>query len=383
MSDNKEKLQDALGMLDDDLLLEVEKLRRAPQKRRFPMWQRLTAIAACLCMLVGAVFAARFMGGQSGNEEYLMADGAEAVTEGAETEDGMLTEDAAESEEAMAEKTAMEEDAEDCFETSEGEIRQNVAGGVLPAATGVFVEPLMVDLCDHSDRIVDMIPFFIYQGRNYVYYGTLEDAYQLIGEYLGTATGLIDEWTKEDGYVELAGSVMGDFYSVNGFETDFVLCMQRSDGAVEIFMNNNDITLYTGADLLQERFKVDGQFTAKCMSRDRWFNSKGVPYEMDEEGSEQIWALVEAMFDAPFVYTNDITLRGDADSIYDAELYHLYLHLDNGMVVHLRLFDGGYVQLDGLRPVCIQVEEEVFWQAIKAMDQTEDSLCGVPLMEDE
>ena len=34
-------------------------------------------------------------------------------------------------------------------------------------------------------------------------------------------------------------------------------------------------------------------------------------------------------------------------------------------------------------PVCIQVEEEVFWQAIKAMDQTEDSLCGVPLMEDE
>ena len=34
MSDNKEKLQDALGMLDDDLLLEVEKLRRMPQKRR-------------------------------------------------------------------------------------------------------------------------------------------------------------------------------------------------------------------------------------------------------------------------------------------------------------------------------------------------------------
>ena len=277
----------------------------------------------------------------------------------------------------------MEEDAEECYETSEGEIRQNVAGGVLPAATGVFVEPLMVDLCDHSDRIVDMIPFFIYQGRSYVYYGTLEDASQLIGGYLGTATGLIDEWTKEDGYVELAGSVMGDFYSVNGFDADFVLCMQRSDGAVEIFMNNNDITLYTGADLLQERFKVDGQFTAKCMSRDRWFNSKGAAYEMDEEGSEQIWALVEAMFDAPFVYTNDITLRGDADSIYDAELYHLYLHLDNGMVVHLRLFDGGYVQLDGLRPVCIQVEEEVFWQAIKAMDQTEDSLCGVPLMEDE
>ena len=34
MSDNKEKLQDALGLLDDDLLLEVENLRRMPQKPR-------------------------------------------------------------------------------------------------------------------------------------------------------------------------------------------------------------------------------------------------------------------------------------------------------------------------------------------------------------
>ena len=380
MSDNKEKLQDALGMLDDDLLLEVEELRRTPQKRRAPLWHRLTAIAACLCTLVGAVYAARFMGGRAENEEFLMADGAGAITEGAA--EGVLTEDAAESEEAMAEETAAEEDAEDCFETSEGEKRQNAACGELPAATGVFVEPMVVDLCDHPDRIVDMIPFFIYQSRSYVYYGTLEDASQLIGGYLGTATGLIDEWTDEDGYVELAGSVMGDFYSVNGFETDFVLCMQRSDGAVEIYMNNNDITLYTGADLLQERFKVDGQFTAECMSRDRWFNSKGVPYEMDEEGNEQIWALVEAMFDAPFVYTDDITLRDDAENIYDTELYHLYLHLENGMVVHLRLFDGGYVQLDGLHSVCIQVEEEVFWQTIKTMDQTEESLCGVPLMEE-
>ncbi len=382
MSENKEKLQDALGMLDDDLLLEVEELRRRPQKRRALQWHRLAAIAACLCMLVGAVYAGGFIGGRPENEEFLTADEAEMVTEGA-AEEGVLTEDAAESEEAMAEETAAEEDAEECFETSEGENRQNAAGGALPAATGVFVEPLMVDLCDHSDREVDMIPFFIYQGRSYVYYGTLEDASQLIGEQLGMATGLIDEWTEEDGYIELAGSVMGDFYAVNGFENDFVLCMQRSDGAVEIFMNNNDITLYTGANLLQERFKVDGQFTAKCMSRDRWFNSKGVPYEMDEEGNEQIWALVEAMFDAPFVYTDDITLRGGADSIYDTELYHLYLHLDNGMIVHLRLFDGGYVQLDGLRPVCIQVDEKVFWQAIKAMDQTEDSLCGVPLMEGE
>ncbi len=376
---NKEKIQDALNLIDDELLLEVEELRRAPQQRRVPMWQRLTAIAACLCMLVGAVYAGGLIWGQFGNEEFLTADETATVTEGA-VEQGIMEDKA---EDVAEEETATEETAEECFETSEGEERQNAAGGALPAATGVTIAPLAVDLCDHPDQIVDMLPFFIYQGRSYVYYGTLEDASQLKGEYLDTATGLIDEWTEEDGYIDLAGSVTGDFYAVNGFETDFVLCMQRSDGAVEIFMNNNDITLYTGADLLKARFKVDGQFTAKCMSRDRWFNSKGVPYEMDEEGNEQIWALVEAMFDAPFVYSEDIPMRGNAENIYDMELYHLYLHLNNGMVVHLRLFDGGYVQLDGLRPVCIQVEEDVFWQAIKAMGQTENSLCGVPVMEGE
>ena len=81
MSDNKEKLQDALGMLDDDLLLEVEKLRRMPQKRRSFQWHRLGAIAACLCVLVGSVFAGRWikLGSRPESADYLTADGLETA----------------------------------------------------------------------------------------------------------------------------------------------------------------------------------------------------------------------------------------------------------------------------------------------------------------
>ena len=158
MSENKtnqEKLQDALGLLDDELLLEVEKLRRAPQKRRPPLWHRLAAIAACLGVLVGSVFAGKFFnqGGMPKSTEYLSAD---EETEGA-IEEGILEE----------EKTETEtEDIEiENFETSEGDESSTAAGAALPEAVGVTIEPLMVDLCDHPDISADMERLFNYQGR--------------------------------------------------------------------------------------------------------------------------------------------------------------------------------------------------------------------------
>ena len=61
---------------------------------------------------------------------------------------------------------------------------------------------------------------------------------------MGTATGLIDEWTPKEGYVELAGSVSGDFYTVNGFDPTFLLCMKEDGDAIQLFVCNSGITLY-------------------------------------------------------------------------------------------------------------------------------------------
>ena len=371
----QELLQDALGLIDDDLLQEVDRVRRTPPKKTKPNWLRLGAIAACLCVLVGAAVAGGLMGGRSQANETAGANECAVITEA--TAEGGLEETAEEAADETMEKAedeeATAEGATDAIAPASGETRVG----------GVTIAPLTVDLCDHPDADMDMEALFIYEGRCYVQYGTLADASHLIGEKLGTATGLIDEWTEEDGYVELAGSVFGDFYSVNGFDSDFVLCMPCENDTVEIYINNNDLTLYTGADILVDRFQIDGNFTAKTMSRERWYNSDGVPAELDEEATEQVWALVEALFEAPFVYVEDVQLPEGAKNIYDTELYHLYLQLDNGMMVHLRLFDGGYVQIDGLRPVCLQVDEGVFWMTVKYLDQTESSLCGVSLTEDE
>ena len=78
------------------------------------------------------------------------------------------------------------------------------------------IPPLEVSLS--SELAADMIGFFIYEGRCYVQYNHIDNGTDLIGEYLGTATGLIDEWTPKEGYVDFAGSVRGDFYSVKGYD---------------------------------------------------------------------------------------------------------------------------------------------------------------------
>lgn len=363
----QDQIHDALNLLEEDLLEYIEVLRRTPHKKASKVWLRWGAIAACLCLLAGAAVAPGLNWGGSASEG-LSAGGVDTVTEGAFGGEAEM--------EGAAQDEMNEEAADNCFEASEGSESGREAINN-PISGGVMIEPLNVDLCDHPDMQIDMEAFFIYQGRCYVYYGTLEDASPLVGEHMGTATGLIDEWTEEDGYVDYAGSITGDFYSVNGFDTEFALCMQRDDAAVEIYLNNNDLTLYTGADLLKDRFKIDDQFTAECMSSERWYNSSGVPCEMNEEATGQVWALVEAMFDSPFVYVEDIQLPEEADdNLYATELFHLYLYEANGMMVHLRLFEGGYIQLDGLRSVCIKVAEDVFDQTVKYLYAAEEGICG-------
>ena len=61
-----------------------------------------------------------------------------------------------------------------------------------------------------------------------LYYENFSEAEGIVGEHLGTVTGMIDEWTPEEGYVDFAGSICGDFYSVKGYDPEFMLCISDS-----------------------------------------------------------------------------------------------------------------------------------------------------------
>ena len=324
-----EQILDAMNFLDDDMIEKVDDLRqtRRPKVRAL----RWGALAASVCIVIAAGLMLSRL--QQQTDAGALADGTPAA------------------------------DPQN-YATSAGGPASDSYGFALadwPADSGIYVEPMEVTL--NSSLAMDMIAFFIYNGRSYVGYESVEDS-SLAGECLGTATGLIDEWTAADGYVELAGSVAGDFYAVNGYDPDFMLCMKREDGRLWLFVNNNGLRLYGGTDLYVDRLGLYGNsFTAvEYETRESWFHSEEqVKTLTDGDVIQRFW---RALCAAEFQYSRDYPLA-------ETEVYHLYFRKADGVTVHLRLSEGGYVRFEGLLSACVQVEETVWNDLMTVLEQGE------------
>ena len=234
---------------------------------------------------------------------------------------------------------------------------------------GVTIPPLEITLNRDIGMMSDMIGFFIYGGRVYTHYMHV-NATDMVGEYVGTSTGMIDEWTKEDGYVDFAGSIGGDFYTVKGYDPSFMLCMTDGNTAT-LYINNNGMTLKTGADLYEDRLHLKGNILrVEAETRESWYLTQLKVMEIGDEYRETIDRFVDALYAAPFMISSDIPLAEGQSSIYDAlEIYHLYLYTADSVPVHLRLFRGGYVILQGMFDVCVYVEGDAFDDLIRMLDQ--------------
>ena len=195
------KLYNSMTNISEEI---IEEAQTAKSRRKAPVWVKWGAAAACVCLIVAGVF-------------------------------------------------VWKQPSESLADANEN------SGGITVSEDGVTIPPLNVTLSSNAE--MDMIGFFIYQGRCYVQYEWIYEDVDLIGEHLGTAIGSIDEWTPKDGYVELAGSVRGDFYSVKGFDPAFMLCMREADGAIATYVCNNGITLKTGRDLYEDCLL----YTSRCV----------------------------------------------------------------------------------------------------------------------
>lgn len=85
-------------------------------------------------------------------------------------------------------------------------------------------------------------------------------------------------------------------------------------------------------------------------------------------------AFIETLNAAKFVPMADVPLEEGETSIYDdKEIYHLYFLMENGMTVHLRLFEGGYVSFQGLSDVCVQVPAAQFGAMVTLLSDPDSS----------
>lgn len=211
-----------------------------------------------------------------------------------------------------------------------------------------------------TDLSADMEAFFIYQGRCYVLCGAINNDKSVVGEFLGTATGRINEWTPQDGYVEFAGSVQGDFYAVTGYDPSFMLCItwEKTD-RVEFYICTTGITLKYGSELYEDRLHLSGNYNEVLYeSSTSFYPGKDEIFQL--QNSDVILDFIEQINAATFIPCDSLPLKDGQTSIFDTEQYHLYFKMNHVMEIHLRLFENGYVRFEGLPDLCLQISKESY-----------------------
>lgn len=300
----QEKIIDALNLLDDELIGEVEKLRKkepAQIKKVKWSWKQWGMAAACICL----------------------------VFVGARIWTGLL----------------------------------NMNGGKNDKAA--------IEEAVTTETAADMIAFFIYQGNTYEQYEIVEDA-GLKGEYVGSSNGDINEYSEEEAYVESAGSVSGDFYEVNGFEPEFMLCMDMGEGSISTYINTNGLALEKGADLFEDYIHLAENYQkVRYQTRTDWYYSIAEPNVLPVEYEENVSQFVGALDEGEIVAMASYPLEEGDDSIYDREIYHLFFEMENGMTIHLRLFENGYVAFQGIKDQLVLVEEQSFDEMIQVLEEVQ------------
>lgn len=291
-----ERILDALEKVDEELIMEAAPGNKPPKKAKNKAWMKWGAMAACLCLIVG--------GGILGMTTLLPKEESSGFT---------VSED------------------------------------------GITIPAMEVSLSTETSAMADMIGFFIYEGRCYVQYEHIYEEAEIVGEYLGTATGTIDEWTPKEGYVDFAGSIRGDFYSVNGYDPKFMLCTKAANGVVTTYICNNGITLKYGKELYEDRLHLSENIIGvQYESRMSWYQSIGEKYELDIKEAF-IQEFISQLDTEEFLLCRDVVEQEGWEHMADSEIYHMYFMMNNGTKIHLRLHENGYVRFQGLTDLCVKV----------------------------
>lgn len=376
-----EIIQDALNFLDDEMIEDVEKLRGCIEKEEFEQssdaknqkivqgkgakrkksWRRWTALAASLCVLIAGTWI---------YENYVKPSDNLSVFESSKGDEGSLkqeeiiekeSEDSPKQEEALTEGHSIAE-APLYDMTSGNRINQESLEAL---RSGVVIPKMEVDLKKAGEGEVegDMIGFFIHEGRCYIQYefqnNYVEEGADFVGAYVGSVTGLLDEWTLEEGYVDGAGTFVGDIYEVRGVDPDFMLCTIGEEGWVETFINNNGITLYKGSDLIDDRLHLRDNFQEISLpiEVDGQIAYEQIP--LSSENKEVFQEFLDSFAENEFVYVEEKTnapFGGDMDT---SDMIEFYVTTENGLRLRFRLLGDGYVSFPWI-DACVQIDQEIY-----------------------
>ncbi len=326
-----EKIHDALNHIDDELIEAADKVRSAPLTVRIKHTRTLALVATVLVMLAVTLIFARSIASD------LTSDSATNV-------DSPYLSDTANKGDDGADASPPDGNTADDM------------------TVGVTIPKRLIDESYKPSKLNSPIDYFCHDGRIFVPYGEIVNRPydEVVGELLGTVTNVFDTEPPADYYGELHGNMSYDVYKMKDYDESFMLAVDV-DGSYYVFINDNDLTLKTGADILRDRLKLEGGYSGVTMQyyQGEWQNTvQKQYYEIIEE-------FIEAMCDAPVVSPNSADISGRLC------LAMLRFEHDSGTLFSLQLYSGGYISvLLGKSAVLIQLDEDVFNEYIEKLGYT-------------
>lgn len=220
-----------------------------------------------------------------------------------------------------------------------------------------------IELPKKTNVAMNMIGLIVYQGKIYTQTGTKvnpESAEKLLGEKLGTTKGNIDEWSRQDDYaVEFASSIgKQDVYSVKGYDKNFrIMTYEKTNGVIyaEFYECFNGITVKSGADVFA-KLKIENRITAvKYENFDSWNHTKQQYKELPQ--IQIVNSFVNELKNTiPYDQKDLSYLWNDKD---ETKQKFVYLVLNDGSEVQLRLFKEGYIYYN-CSHIFFRMENQVF-----------------------
>lgn len=204
-----------------------------------------------------------------------------------------------------------------------------------------------IKLPEKSNATADMIGLIVYQGRVYTQTGTrmsAEIAEKMRGEKLGTTKGNIDEWSSQKEYAVEFASTVGkqNVYAVRGYDKSFrIMTYGYIEGKVfsELYECFNGITVKTGEDIFG-RLKIEDNVKSAVYERfESWNYSKQQYNELKK--LDVVNSFVKELKNTvPYTQESHSNLFTDTK---DEDQKFVYLMLNDGTEVQLRLFKEGFV----------------------------------------
>jgi hypothetical protein len=194
-----------------------------------------------------------------------------------------------------------------------------------------------------------MMPLIVYNGKVYTMSPTtvdVENAKKLLGEKIGTTTGNITEWSKQDEYSKEFASTVGvqDVYTVKGYDKAFRIMtyQENPDGSVypEFFDCLNGITIKNGSDVFGKLNIKENITNAKYRTFSDWNNGLEAVNEIKNlELLNKFFKEVDKA--SPYLLEEIESTLGDYQN--DEQYREIIVNLKDGSKVSFTLLKSGYV----------------------------------------